>query len=286
MTSDDRRTPTIVADGLVFPEGPRWHDGAFYFSDMHAHQVLRIDADGSKHVIATVPTCPSGLGWDPQGRLLIVSMEDHRLLRQEAGGSLETVANFSSLATHLSNDMVVDGEGRAYIGNFGFDLHAGDKPRPTNMIVVSPEGDVAEAADDLSFPNGTVITEDGRTLIVGETFASRLTAFDVEPDGALTNRRVWATLEGAVPDGICLDAEGAIWVASPVSAEVLRVHEGGRVSDRIEVDTQAFACVLGGAEGKTLYVCTATGSDPTDCLRDRAGRIEAFEVDVARAGLP
>jgi len=280
------RTPRIIADGLVFPEGPRWHDGAFYFSDMHAHEVLRIEADGSRTVVATVPTCPSGLGWDPEGRLLIVSMEDHRLLRQESDGSLATIADFSKLATHLSNDMVVDDQGRAYIGNFGFDLHAGDSPATTNLILATPDGQVREVADGLSFPNGAVITPDGRTLIVGETFASKLSAFDIEPDGNLTNRREWAALPGAVPDGICLDAEGAIWVASPVSAEVIRIACGGAVLDRIKVETQAFACMLGGADGKTLFVCTAKGSDPEACLAERSGRIEAFSVDVSRAGLP
>ncbi len=284
--SQSPRTPRIIADGLVFPEGPRWHDGAFYFSDMHAHEVQRVEADGSRTIVAAVPTCPSGLGWDPEGRLLVVSMEDHRLLRQASDGSLEAVADFSALATHLSNDMVVDDQGRAYIGNFGFNLHTGEAPKKTNLILALPNGEVKEAADDLSFPNGTVITPDGKTLIVGETFASQLTAFDIEADGSLTNRRTWATLEGAVPDGICLDAEGAIWVASPVSAQVLRVAEGGEVLDRIKVETQAFACMLGGENGKTLFVCTARGSDPAACLADRAGRIEAFDVEVAGAGLP
>lgn len=280
------RTPRILAEGLVFPEGPRWHDGAFWFSDMHAHEVVRIDAKGARSIVATVPTCPSGLGWDPAGRLLIVSMEDHRLLRQEADGNLSTVADFAHLATYRSNDMVVDAQGRAYIGNFGFDLHTGEKLKTTNLVLVMPDGEVREAATDLSFPNGTVITPDGGTLIVGETFGPCLTAFDVADDGSLANRREWARLEGAVPDGICLDAEGAIWVASPVSAEVLRVREGGEVADRIPVETQAFACMLGGDEGQTLFVCTARDSDPDTCLQDRAGRIEAFEVDVARAGLP
>ena len=284
--SQPDRTPRIIADGLVFPEGPRWHNGAFYFSDMHAHKVFQVKADGTLRVVAEVPTCPSGLGWDPEGRLLIVSMEDHRLLRQEQDGSLEAIADFSALATHLSNDMVVDDQGRAYIGNFGFNLHTGEAPKTTNLILALPNGDVREAAGELSFPNGTVITPDGKTLIVAETFASQLTAFDIEPDGSLTNRRVWATLEGAVPDGICLDAEGAIWVASPVSAQVLHVAEGGEVLDCIKVETQAFACMLGGNDGKMLYVCTAPSSDPEICLAKRGGRIEAFEVDVARAGLP
>lgn len=280
------RTPRILASDLVFPEGPRWHDGALYFSDMHAQEVLRLELDGQRSVVARVPTCPSGLGWDPSGRLLIVSMEDHRLLRQEPDGSLETVADFSALARVRSNDMVVDRHGRAYIGNFGFDLHAGDPPCNTNLIFVDVDGSVHEAATEIGFPNGTVITPDGTTLILAESFGMRLTAFDIQPDGSLANRRVWAPLDGCVPDGICLDAEGAVWLASPISAEVVRVREGGEVAERIGVETQAFACMLGGPERKTLFVCTANDSHPDTATRDRSGRIEAFDVEVPGAGLP
>ena len=165
-------------------------------------------------------------------------------------------------------------------------LHGGGKPAKTNLVLALPDGTVREAATDLSFPNGTVITPDGGTLIIGESFGACLTAFDVAEDGALSNRRVWAQLEGAVPDGICLDAEGAIWVASPVSGEVLRVREGGEIVERIAVEHEAFACMLGGEEGRTLFVCTAESSDPQECLARRSGRIEAFEVEVPRAGLP
>jgi sugar lactone lactonase YvrE len=280
------RQGKVLADGLLFPEAPRWHEGEFWFSDMHARRVYRIDSAGKRWRVAEVPGAPSGLGWTPDGRLLIVSMEDHCLLRLENDGRLAEVADFSSLATHLSNDMVVDAFGRAYIGNFGFDLHSGEKPRKTNLILVTENGQIQEAADDLSFPNGSVITPDGETLIVGETFARQLTAFDITEAGALENRRVFAPTPGMAPDGICLDAEGAIWVASPISAEVVRIQEGGEVLERIPVETQAFACMLGGPQGRTLHVCTARGSDPEACTRERAGRIETFEVDVPRAGLP
>ena len=280
------RPGRVLADGFAFPEGPRWHEDAFYFSDMHAHEVIRLDADGGRTVVATVPTCPSGLGWDPQGRLLIVSMEDHRLLRQEMDGSLEAIADFSHLATHLSNDMVVDARGRAYIGNFGFDLHAGAKPATTNLVFVDTDGSVREAAKDLSFPNGAVITPDDGTLILGESFGARLTAWDIADDGSLSNRRVWAQLDGAVPDGICLDEEGAVWVASPVSGECLRVREGGEIVERIAVEHEAFACMLGGPEGRSLHVCVAKNSDPAEAKRERTGRIEVFEVDVPHAGRP
>ena len=280
------RDRQILVDDLLFPEGPRWHDDAFWFSDQYDRKVYRVNANGQKETVAEVPGQPSGLGWQPDGRLLIVSMKDHRLLRLEIDGSLTEIAEFASLATHQSNDMVVDALGRAYIGNFGFNLHGGEKPKTTNLILVQPDGSVREVANEISFPNGTVITPDGSTLIIGQTFAAQLTAFNIEADGSLTNRRIWAGTAGGVPDGICLDAEGAIWVASPTSAEVIRLREGGEVTERIPVETQAFACMLGGPEGKTLHVCTANDSDPEVCIRDRSGRIETFEVDIAGAGLP
>jgi sugar lactone lactonase YvrE len=213
-------------------------------------------------------------------------MQNRRVLRLDPDG-LHEHADLSALATFHCNDMVVDAQGRAYVGNFGFDLHA-PKPdfRKAEIVLVEPDGRTRVAADDLAFPNGTVITPDGRTLVVGESFGARLTAFDVAGDGSLSNRRVWAKLEKAVPDGICLDAEGAIWVASPVSAEVLRVHEGGRVSERVPVATQAFACMLGGPDRRTLFVCTAEESHPDACRAKRKGRIETLRVEVPGAGLP
>ncbi len=276
----------MLLDGLVFPEGPRWHDGRLFFSDMHDRRVLATDLAGRVETVLRLPGEPSGLGWLPDGRLLVVSMEDRRLLRLDPGGPVE-LADLSQLASYHCNDMVVDTLGRAYIGNFGFDLHA-EKPefRKAEIVLVEPDGRARVVADDLAFPNGSVITPDGRTLVVGESFAARLTAFDVGKDGSLSNRRVWAKLEKAVPDGICLDAEGAIWVASPVSAEVLRVHEGGRVSARIPVATQAFACMLGGEDRRTLFVCTAEESNPARCREKRAGRIETLRVEVPGAGLP
>jgi sugar lactone lactonase YvrE len=277
--------PRVLLDGLRFPEGPRWHDGRFWFSDMHAGRVFAVGMDGVAEMIVEVEGEPSGLGWLPDGRLLVVSMQDRRLLRLDPGGLTE-VADLSPLASFHCNDMVVDRAGRAYVGNFGFDLYKQESPRGANLILVHPDGRTEVAAKDLMFPNGAVITPDGKTLIVGESFGACLTAFDVAPDGGLHNRRVWAKLEGAVPDGICLDEEGAIWVASPVGVGgVLRVREGGEVTERIAVENDAFACMLGGPDRRTLFICTAPDSDPmktTDCR----GRIEIVEVDVAGAGLP
>ena len=276
----------VLLEGLAFPEGPRWHEGRLWFSDMHTQRVLALDLEGNLETICEVPGDPSGLGWLPDGRLLIVSMRDRRLLRLEASG-LEEVADLRALASCHCNDMVVDRHGNAFVGNFGYDLHEpGSEPCTAELIRVSPDGTASIEARDLAFPNGTVITPDGGTLIVAESMAARLTAFDLLENGKLDQRRDWAVLEGAVPDGICLDAEGAIWVASPVSGTVFRVHEGGEVSERISVSTQPFACMLGGADGRTLFIATAASSQPEACRAERTGRIEYTRVEVPGAGLP
>lgn len=278
-----------VLDGLAFAEGPRWHDGRLWFSDMHSHVVQALDpATDAVETIVEVPGRPSGLGWRPDGTLLVVSMTDRRLLAV-VDGSLEEVADLTDAAPWDCNDMVVDRDGNAFVGNFGFDLHDPEADhRTTTLVRVSNDGDVRVVADDLFFPNGTVITPDGSTLVVGESFGGCLTAFDIDADGSLSNRREWARVMGAVPDGICLDADGAIWMASPVDNRVVRVAEGGQVLDEIRTsdERQPFACMLGGDHGTTLFVCTAIDSDPETCRRVRSGRIETAEVDVAGAGLP
>lgn len=277
--------PDVLLDGLRFPEGPRWHEDRFWFSDMHAGRVIALSMDGTAETIVEVEAEPSGLGWLPDGRLLVVSMQDRRLLRLDPEGLAE-VADLSSLASFHCNDMVVDAQGRAYVGNFGFDLHKQASPIGANLILVHPDGRTEVAAKDLRFPNGTVITPDGKTLIIGESFGACLTAFDIAEDGSLHNRRLWAQLDGDVPDGICLDEEGAIWVASPVgTGGVLRVREGGEVTNRIAVEHDAFACMLGGSNRRTLFICTAPDSDPAK-TGDHRGRIEIIEVDVPGAGLP
>lgn len=278
-------SPTTILDGLCFGEGPRWHDGKLWFSDMHALWVMTVDLSGRADKIVEVPGHPSGLGWLPDGRLLVVSMEDRRLLRLDPGGFTE-VADLSRLAPFHCNDMIVDRHGRAYVGNFGFDLHHGATPTATTLVLVEPDGRARVVADDMLFPNGTVITPDGRTMIVGESFGARLTAFDIAADGSLSNRRVWAQLERDTPDGICLDAEGAVWLASPISNSVVRVREGGEITDRITVEKQAFACMLGGPDRRTLFICTATDGAPETCQALRDGRIEIVTVDVPGAGLP
>ena len=271
---------------LAFPESPRWHAGALWFSDFYTHRVQRVGMDGRCETVATVPGQPSGLGWLPDGRLLVVSMTERRLLRLD-GQVLTEVADLSKLAPFHCNDMVVDLSGRAYIGNFGFDLAARETPRSTGLILVLPDGQARVVAQDLHFPNGTVITPDGRTLIVGESYASRLTAFDIAQDGSLSGRREWARLDKATPDGICLDAEGAIWLASPISREVIRVREGGEVTHRIATPGQALACMLGGSDRCTLFVLMGKLMvTPEQSRQSLTGTICTLRVMVPGAGLP
>ncbi len=276
----------VLVDGLAFGEGPRWHDGRLWFSDMHDHWVLAVDLAGNVDKIIEVPNRPSGLGWRLDGTLLIVSMTDRKLLAYDGSG-LEEVADLSSVAAWHCNDMVVDAVGRAYIGNFGFDLDAGTGFQPAVIALVDTDDSVRVVADSMAFPNGTVITPDGKSLIVGETFGQQLTAFDIAENGDLSNRRQWALMpEGAVADGICLDEAGGVWVASPTSKECIRIEEGGNVSHRVACDQGAFACMLGGEDGRTLFILTAPASNPDECREARGGRIETCQAPHARAGLP
>lgn len=275
----------VLIDGLTFPEGPRWHDGRLWFSDFYSHRVIAADADGVAETIVEVPGQPSGLGWLPDGRLLVVSMTDRKLMRLEAGG-LVVHAGLSGIATFHCNDMVVDSVGRAYVGNFGSDYSTGEPLQAAKLARVDPDGRVSVAAEGLMFPNGAVITPDGGTLIIGETFARCLTAFDRDAGGTLTNRRTWADLDPHFPDGICLDAEGAIWVADPRGNAVVRVAEGGAILQMVSTgDRGAFACMLGGDDGRTLFICTAAGSGEAAAAR-RSGRIEFTRVDAPHAGWP
>ena len=275
----------ILLDDLTFPEGPRWHEGRLWFSDFYAHEVIAVDMAGRRETIVKVPGQPSGLGWTPDGRLLVVSMTDRRLLRLDPDGLVE-VADLSALANYHCNDMVVDGDGGAYVGNFGFNSHDGSEFKAADLIRVDPNGGVSVAAEGLAFPNGSVITPDGGTLIVGETRGNILSAWDRAPDGGLSNRRVWANLGGGFPDGICLDANGAVWVADPRNKETIRVLEGGAVTDRISTgEMGSFACMLGGSERRTLFICTCLQSGP-DTAALRSGRIETVEVKVPGAGWP
>jgi len=285
----------VLVDGLCFPEGPRWHQGSFWFSDMHAKRVLRCGLDGRTETVVEVPNNPSGLGWLPDGRLLVVSMNDRKLMRLEPGG-LAVHAELGHIATFHCNDMVVDALGRAYVGNFGFDLDTAEIDGTLDKVLaehdgatlarVDPDGSVHAVAHGLMFPNGTVITPDGSTLIVAESFGRRLTAFDIATDGSLSNQREWADLGRRVPDGICLDASGAIWVANPVTPECFRVAEGGEILDVMETDNRCFACMLGGPDMRTLFMLTSQYSLAVEASLRRTARVEITEVDVPGAGWP
>lgn len=278
-------TATVVLDGLMMPECPRWHDGKLWFSDMYAGTVMTLHEDGHTDVVARTRG-PGGLGWPPDGTLLFTSIRSRKLMRL-AEGVAETVADLGNLESVGVNDLVVDARGRAYLGGEGFDIDSGAPFAPGSVILVGPGGTARVVASDMRYPNGMVITSDGGTLIVAETMGGRLTAFDIAPDGALSNRRLWAQLP-TVPDGICLDADGAVWVACPMSGESLRVREGGEVTDKVTATAErmALACMLGGADGRTLYICTTetTGSEMSQHVAK--GWIASVQVEAPHAGLP
>jgi len=281
-------TPNLqpVLRDLTFTEAPRWHSGRLWFSDFYSHRVIALDPAGGAETIVTVPSQPSGLGWRPDGTLLIVSMLDRKLMRL-AGTALVEVADLSHLAGGPCNDMVVDTAGRAYVGNFGFDRYQGEAERPAVLARIDPDGTVSVAAEELHFPNGSVITPDGRTMILAETMGQRLTSFHIADDGSLQDRQVFADLAGHFPDGICLDAEGAIWVADARGPDLLRVRQGGEIVDRIALPAGrfAYACMLGGADRRDLYVSTAPGTGPV-IAEQRQGGIDVVRVTVPAAGLP
>lgn len=279
-------SPETVLDGLVFPEGPRWHQGELYFSDQHDRVVWAIGADGAARRIAEVPEQPSGLGWLPDGTLQIVSMRDRRLLHLTPRGLVQ-FADLSAFAPGYLNDMVIDAEGRTYVGNFGFDLDAGESPKATALLMVASDGEISVACDDVWFPNGAAITPDGKTLLLVETFGARIKAFEIEANGQLTNRRIFAELPGIFPDGICLDAEGGLWVACAFGHKAIRVVDGGGITHEIPLsDRHAYACMLGGADRRDLYLCTAADHRPERTAELRSGRIEMVRVEIPGAGWP
>ena len=275
----------LLVDGLDFGEGPRWRDGQLWYSDFFQHRVYTVTTDGQRETVLDLgEEQPSGLGWLPDGDLLVVGMLGRRILRYD-GTEVTVHAELGHIATSHCNDMVVDGRGNAYVGNFGFDYGAGQAPAGAALALVRPDGSTLAVAEDLQFPNGAVITPDGMTLIVGETFGSRYCAFTVATDGTLSDRRIWAEVPGRMPDGCCLDTAGGIWFADAIRPEVARVVEGGEITDVIEVPQRAFACMLGGDQGTTLFVITAP-TDPQGGLSPGQGAVCAVEVDSQHAGLP
>jgi sugar lactone lactonase YvrE len=282
-----RRLRLLLEGGAYF-EGPRWHEGRWWVSDFYRRAVLAVDTDGREQEVLTVDGQPSGLGWLPDGSLLVVSMKDHRLLRRSPSAEVSVHAEVGELCGGPLNDLVVDAKGRAYVGNFGFDLMGREEPRPTGLVRVDPDGTAAVAADGLLFPNGAVITDDGRTLVVGETFGRRYVAFSIEPDGSLAERWVWAEVPSMYPDGCTLDAEGHIWSADAGGARACRLAPGGRIVDEIAAPEglQFFACMLGGDDGRTLLLCAAPDFFERTRTRAREAVLLTTTVDAPHSGLP
>lgn len=292
------RAVRTLAEGIYFGEGPRWHQGRLWFSDFYAHRICSVSLDGDLRTELELEGRPSGLGWMPDGSLLVVRMELRQVWRRWPDGRFELHADLTNHSAHLCNDMVVDGVGRAYVGNFGFDLDAeihargpesviADHPR-TCLALVQADGSVCDAApgERFSFPNGMVISPDDSTLIVGETLGGRLTALDIGADGALSNRREWAPTWPRIPDGICLDASSAIWIANPLAPECALIAPGGEVLEVIETGLPCYACMLGGPQGKHLFMLVAPSSDADTAAKAPLGKVLVVEAAVSRAGRP
>ncbi|MFN2561050.1 MAG: SMP-30/gluconolactonase/LRE family protein [Jatrophihabitans sp.] len=275
--------PRVLCDGLTFGESARWHDGRLWFADWGTGEIVAVDLDGRREVMHRVAGFPFSIDWLPDGRLLVVSS---RLDRDEGGGSLVPHADVAALAPGW-NEIVVDGRGNTYINQAGFDLMSGAPPTSGTVALVSPEGTVREVADDVWFPNGMAVTADGTTLIVAESYRNRLTAFAIADDGRLRDRRVWAELGTDVPDGICVDAEGAVWYADVPNRHCVRVREGGQVLQTIELDRGCFSCALGGPDGRTLFIVATEWRGPQAMFEGKpTGRVVTVDVAVPHAGHP
>lgn len=279
--------PRLVLDDRVMVESPRWHDGRLWLADWGTSEVLAVDEAGAvERVLGGLGGLPLSIDWLPDGRLLVLAGGSRRLLRREPDGSLVTHADLGGLSPHAWNELVVDAAGNAWVNTIGFDFPGGE-PAPGSIAVVTPDGTARQAAGDVAFPNGMAITPDGGTLVVAESYAARLTAFDIDPAGGLSNRRTWAPLEGGYPDGICLDAEGAAWYADVPNRRCVRVREGGEVLRVVGLDRGGFACMLGGANGRTLFVLANAWGGPGSTGGDaRTGRVLAIEAPAPRAGRP
>jgi sugar lactone lactonase YvrE len=282
LNSRSRTEPKVLLDGLVFPESPRWKHRRLGVSDWGAGEVIAVDPRGQSDVIARVESFPMCIDHLPDGRLLIVSSPDRRLLRQEPDGSLAMHADLTSLGKHPWNDIVVDGRGNAYVNNIGFDFPGGEFA-PGIVALATPEGAVRRVADDLAFPNGMAVAPDNATLIVAESYGQKLTAFDIAPNGSLSGRRTWAKVDDH-PDGICLDAEGAVWYGDVSNKRCVRVREGGEVLQVVDLDRGCFACALGGDGRRTLFMTVNEWSGPKDMGGSRMGQVLAVEVDVPGIG--
>jgi sugar lactone lactonase YvrE len=276
--------PKLLIDGLAFPESPRWHDGRLIVSDWGAHEVVAVDLAGTSEVVARVESFPMCIDFLPDGRLLVVA--GRTLLRQERDGEILTYADLTGLSDFGWNDIVVDGRGNTYVNNIGFDFPGG-KFAPGLVALVTPDGSARQVADGVAFPNGMAVTPDNSTLIVAESYGSKLTSFDIAADGGLSNRRLWADLVGGVPDGICLDAENAVWYGDVPNKRCVRVCEGGEVLQTIELDRGCFACALGGAGKQTLFMTTNEWAGPASMMDGaRNGQVLTARAPSSGAGWP
>jgi len=273
---------TELLGGLAFPESPRWRAGALWFVEKRAGRVRSGPEHGPFETVLEVPAGPGGIDWALDGSLLVVASTTHQLLRWDGVGTdVDVVAELGPYTVGRCNDLVVDAAGRAFVGHFGYDLLAGAPPADATLVRVDPDGEVTVAAEAMAFPNGCVVTPDGTTLIVAESGAARLTAFSIADDGALVDRRVFAELGEVVPDGIALDAEGAIWVADPIGQRVVRILPGGAVTDKVSTAPYgAFACALGGDDGHTLFVCCYSEADSQRADGGATGSLAVTVVDV------
>jgi sugar lactone lactonase YvrE len=271
--------------GLVFGESPRWHEDRLWFSDWGSQEVIAVDLEGRSEVITHIQSSPFCIDFLPDGRLLVVSGRDRLLLRREPDGSLVTHADLHNLSDHPWNEITVDGRGNAYLNNIGFGFPGGEFA--TGIIaLLTPDGLVRQVADGVAFPNGMVVTPDNSTLILAESYGKRLTAFDIAANGDLSNRRVWADLGNDSPDGICLDAENAIWYGDVGNKHCVRVREGGEVLQTINLDRGCFACALGGADMRTLFLVAREWSGTTSMAGSeaRTGQVLTVEVPVPGIG--
>ena len=278
----------ILMTGLVFGEQPRWHEGRLWFSDWGTQEVIAVNLEGNSEVILKGPSFPLCVDWLPDGRLLVVSAREGLLLRKESDGSLVTHADLNRVSDPAAgNELVVDGRGNAYVNGGGFDLMTGEKFAPGIVALVTPDGSARQVADGIAFPNGMVVTPDDSTLIVAESYAKRLTAFDIAADGTLSNRRVWADLQDGVPDGICLDAENAVWYADVPNKRCVRVREGGEVLQTVELDRGCFACALGDADRRTLLMMATEWNGPANMFKaPRTGQVLTVEAPAPGVGWP
>lgn len=278
----------VVLSGIVFGEQPRWHDDRLWFSDWGRGDVIAVDVDGNAEVAFHVGSFPCCAGWLPDGRLVVVSTERGALLRQEPDGAVVVHGDLAAASTPpAGNELVVDGRANAYVDGGGFDLAAGEPYAPGVITLITPHGDAHVVADGLAFPNGLLVTPDNETLLVAESYAKRLTAFDVDADGSLSNRRVWAELGDGVPDGICLDAEGAVWYGDVPNKRCVRVREGGEVLQTIELDRGCFACALGGRDGQTLFMLATVWNGPEHMFAGPpTGQLLATAAPAPGVGFP